>query len=48
MSKIIAIELENFQAIEKRSRIEFKPITLLYGPNSAGKSAVFDAIELIE
>jgi hypothetical protein len=48
MSKLIAIELQNFQTIEKRSRIDFKPITLLYGPNSAGKSAVFDAIELIE
>jgi hypothetical protein len=48
MSKIIAIELENFQSIETRTRIEFKPLTLLYGPNSAGKSAVFDAIDLLQ
>lgn len=47
MTFITAIELENFQSIEARTRIEFKPITLLYGPNSAGKSAVFDAIELL-
>lgn len=48
MSKITAIELENFQAIEQRTRIELKPITLMYGPNSAGKSSVFDAIELLQ
>ncbi len=48
MTKITAIELENFQAIDKRVRIELKPITLLYGPNSAGKSSIFDAIELLQ
>lgn len=48
MTKITAIELENFQAIEQRTRIELKPITLMYGPNSAGKSSVFDAIELLQ
>lgn len=47
MTRITAIELENFQSIERRTRIELKPITLLYGPNSAGKSSVFDAIELL-
>ncbi len=47
MTYITAIELENFQSIETRTRIELKPITLLYGPNSAGKSAIFDAIELL-
>ncbi len=47
MTKISAIELENFQSIEQRTRIEFKPITMLFGPNSAGKSAVFDALELL-
>jgi predicted ATPase len=48
MTKITAIELENFQAIERRTRIELKPITLMYGPNSAGKSSIFDAIELLQ
>lgn len=47
MTKITAIELENFQAIEQRTRIELKPITLMYGPNSAGKSSIFDALELL-
>jgi hypothetical protein len=45
---ITAIELEGFQCFEKSTRIEFAPITLLYGPNSAGKSAIFDALELAE
>ena len=48
MSKITAIELENFQSIKDSIRIEFAPLTLLFGPNSAGKSAVFDALDLIE
>lgn len=47
MTRITAIELENFQSIERRTRIDLKPITLLFGPNSAGKSAIFDAIELL-
>ena len=41
-----AIELANFQSISKRSRIDFRDLTLLYGPNSAGKSALNDALEL--
>lgn len=48
MPHISAIELENFQSIGRRTRIELKPITLLYGPNSAGKSAVFDALQLLQ
>ena len=48
MPRITAIELENFQSIERRTRIELKPITLLFGPNSAGKSAVFDALQLLQ
>lgn len=48
MPRLLAIELENFQSIKERTRIDFSAITLLYGPNSAGKSAIFDALELIE
>lgn len=48
MQKITAIELENFQSIKERTRINFSAITLLYGPNSAGKSSIFDALELLE
>ena len=47
MIPLISLELENFQAIELRTRIEFRPITMLFGPNSAGKSTIFDALELL-
>ena len=44
MRKILAIELEGFQSINRPTRIAFSDITLLYGTNSAGKSAVSDAL----
>ena len=45
---INAIELENFKPFGKRTRIELAPITLLYGENSAGKTAVMDVLELLK
>lgn len=47
MIRLVALELENFQSIVEPTRIEFAPITMLCGPNSAGKSAVYDALELL-
>ena len=44
---LLALEIEGFQSIRDPIRIEFAPITLLYGPNSAGKSAIFDALKLL-
>jgi hypothetical protein len=41
---IRALELENFKGFSARQRIEFAPITLLFGANSAGKSTVFQAV----
>jgi hypothetical protein len=41
---ITAIEIENFKAIGKRVRVELKPLTLLFGPNSAGKSTIIQAL----
>ena len=41
---ITAIGIENFKAVGKRQRLELKPLTLLFGPNSAGKSTVIQAI----
>jgi len=51
--RLTAIELENFKGIGNRcQRIELAPITLLFGPNSAGKSTVLHALhyarEIIE
>jgi len=42
---ITAIEIENFKGIRDRVRIELKPITLLFGPNSGGKSTILHAIQ---
>lgn len=49
---IQSLELENFKGIAARQRIELAPLTLLFGPNSAGKSTVLQALiylhELLE
>lgn len=47
-NKITAIELEGFQTLKNQTRIEFADLTLLFGPNSAGKSAVCDALEFLK
>jgi predicted ATPase len=41
---ITAIEIENFKGIGQRVRIPLRPITLLFGPNSAGKSTILQAL----
>ncbi len=43
-SVIKAITLGNFKGVREKIRIELKPITLLFGPNSAGKSTIFQAL----
>jgi len=42
--RITAIEIENFKGISERVRVDLKPITLLFGANSAGKSTVLHAL----
>jgi len=41
---ITAITIENFKGIREPVRIELKPITLLFGPNSSGKSTIIQAL----
>lgn len=41
---LTAIEIENFKGIAARQRIEFAPLTLLFGANSAGKSSILQAL----
>lgn len=41
------ILLENFKAFEK-AEIEIKPITILVGPNNAGKTSLMQSISLIQ
>lgn len=49
---LTALEVENFKGIAGRQRIDFAPLTLLFGANSAGKSTILQALlylhELIE
>lgn len=44
---ISAITIENFKAIRKEQKICFRPITLLFGPNSAGKSTILQALQFM-
>lgn len=41
---ITGITIENFKGIRDRVKIEFRPITLLFGANSAGKSSILHAL----
>ncbi len=45
---IVGITLEGFQVFDKPTYIPLDRLTLLFGPNSAGKSAVQDAIEIYD
>ena len=45
--RLSRIEIENFKAIGKRQVIDLKPVTLLFGPNSAGKSTVLQALHYV-
>jgi hypothetical protein len=41
---LTSIEIENFKGIAGRQRIDFAPLTLLFGANSAGKSTILQAL----
>lgn len=41
---ITGITIENFKGIRERVKLDFRPITLLFGANSAGKSTVLHAL----
>lgn len=41
---LTALEVENFKGIGRTVRVELRPITLLFGPNSAGKSTILHAL----
>jgi predicted ATPase len=42
---LTAISIEDFKGISSRVTTSLKPVTLLLGPNSAGKSAVWQALQ---
>lgn len=41
---LTSLEIENFKGIAARQRIDFAPLTLLFGANSAGKSTILQAL----
>src|SRR5262249_20295171 len=43
-SMITSVAIENFKGIRDRVSFELKPLTLLFGPNSAGKSTILHAL----
>lgn len=45
--QLTRIEIENFKGIGSRQSIDLKPITLLFGPNSAGKSTILQALHYL-
>lgn len=48
MSSLIrSIKLKNFKGFSEEIQIEIKPITLLFGANSAGKSSVLQALQYV-
>lgn len=47
MTRLTGIILENFKAFKHRQIIPIRPLTLIYGPNSAGKSSIIHALALL-
>ena len=45
--RLTHIEIENFKGIGTRQSIDLKPITLLFGPNSAGKSTILQVLHYL-
>ena len=46
-SLIRSLALRNFKGFSDEVRIELRPITLLFGANSAGKSSVLQALQYV-
>lgn len=45
--RLSRIEIENFKGVGAKQVIELRPITLLFGPNSAGKSTILQALHYV-
>lgn len=47
MSRLSSISIENFKSFGARQTIPLKPLTLIFGENSAGKSSIFHALDFL-
>src|SRR5690242_7737780 len=45
--RLTEISLENFKGISTKQSVSLRPITLLFGPNSAGKSTMLQALHYL-
>ncbi|TNI70451.1 AAA family ATPase [Aeromonas media] len=45
---ITHFEIENFKAFSFNQKLKFSPITLIYGPNSSGKSSIIQALMMLK
>ena len=45
--RLTQIEIENFKGICSRQQISLRPLTLLFGPNSSGKSTILQALHYL-
>ena len=48
MASLTGVYLRNFQSIKNPTFLQLDRLCFLYGPNSAGKSSILDAIDLVE
>ena len=48
MTALTGIYLKNFQSIKDPVFLQLDKLCFLYGPNSAGKSSVLDALDLVK
>ena len=45
---IKSLRLKNFKAFQDTGEIPIRPITLIFGPNSAGKSSILQAMLMMK
>ncbi|GJE73117.1 DUF3696 domain-containing protein [Methylorubrum podarium] len=45
---ILSLDLENFKAFKSTGTLKLAPITLIYGPNSGGKSSIIQSLILLK
>jgi len=47
-NRLTSLSLENFRTFKNRQEIPLRPITLIYGQNSAGKSSIIKALNWVK
>lgn len=48
MNRLSSISIENFKSYGASQKIPLKPLTLIFGPNSGGKSSIFHALAFLK